>query len=173
MNKTQAYNLFFRYALIILAGLGNLWIFYKLFTPLTVNITVFLLNFFSETAVINTKIFFNATLIDIIPACVAGSAYYLLFILVFSTPNIEIKKRLTILLSGFLGFFAFNIVRLVVLILINKSIYFEAIHLFFWYFLSTVFVLLIWIFSIKIFKIKDIPFYTDLKSLYKLMKKTV
>jgi exosortase/archaeosortase family protein len=172
MKNKVVISLIWRYALIIILGLGNLWIFYTLFKPLTVGLTAIILSIFSQTSMLNGKILFEGILIEIIPACVAGAAYYLLAILLFSTPNIKLKKRLLILVGTFTTFFAFNVLRLVVLALINKSIYFETIHLIFWYALSTIVVLVLWVASVRYFKIKDIPVYTDLKTLLKLSKKS-
>jgi exosortase/archaeosortase family protein len=171
MKNKVVISLIWRYILIILLGLGNLWVFYTLFKPLTVGLTATILSIFSQTSMLSGKILFDGILIEIIPACVAGSAYYLLTILLFSTPNIKLARRGLILVSTFLAFFIFNVLRLVILALINKSIYFETIHLIFWYALSTLFVVIIWVLSVKYFKIKDTPIYTDVKTLLKLSKK--
>ena len=45
--------------------------------------------------------------------------------------------------------------------------FFDITHKVFWYFISTIFVVGIWFIEIKIFKIKEIPFYSDLNLLYK------
>ena len=44
--------------------------------------------------------------------------------------------------------------------------WFNVVHLFFWKFLSGVYVALVWIFLVKKFKIQNIPVYDDLKTLY-------
>ena len=170
-DRKLLFDIFGRYLLILLLGLGDLWIFYTLFKPATIHTLVSILRIFSgEVVLVGGRILFESILIEIIPACVAGAAYYLLFILVFSTPNIKIKRRLGILLLTSLAFFILNILRLLILALINKSAYFETVHLLFWYALSTIFVVLIWVFSVKFFKIKDIPIYTDVRTLIRLAK---
>lgn len=160
-----------RYALIVLLGLGNLFVFYKIFTPLTSEFVYFILSLFSDASRIGDLIIYNSNLIRLIPACIAGSAYYLLFILIFSTPNIKLMRRLKITLFSFGLLFLLNSLRIVFLIIINQSAYFEYIHLFFWYVLSTIFVVGIWMLSIKIFRIKDIPLYADVRNLKELIIK--
>ncbi len=172
MNKL--YSLVSRYALILIAGLGNLFIFYKVFYPLTFFPVEFILNIFGD---VNSfyrlnLILFNTTAVDIVAACVAGSAYYLIFILVMSTAGLKILKRIKILLFSTLIFLVFNIIRIVLMALIAGSVYFEQVHMFFWYFISIIFVVLIWFFAVKLFKIKEIPIYSDLKYLLKQTKKT-
>ncbi len=160
-----------RYLIILVAGLGNLFIFYKIFTPLTTYLSAFILNLFSKIIIIEGIIIFNSTPIKLIPACVAGAAYYLLFILIFSTPKIKLKKRIKILLFSFSLLFILNVLRIVILALINQSVYFESIHLVFWYGVSTLFVVGVWIASVKVFKIKEIPVYSDFKFLLGALRK--
>ena len=173
MNKTQKsklLNLFIRYALIIIAGLGNLYIFYALFTPLTTRTFATILNIFSPATLLNNTIVFQGTSIHIIPACVAGAAFYLLFILTLATP-VKAKKIAQILLFSFTTFFILNIFRLTILAFTLQSIYFNTLHLIFWYLLSTFFVVGIWLLNIKLFKIKKVPVYSDLRFVLKLIKK--
>lgn len=173
MNKYQ--DIFLRYILIILVALPNLYLFYLIFTPLTLYPLYFIFNLFIETSLENNILFINGFSIEIIKACVAGSAYYLLFVLNMSIPNIKLKKRAQMILYSFLLLLFFNILRIVILsfILFSGSSYFEVTHRFFWYFMSTVLVILIWFTEVKIFKIKDIPIYSDLSFLFKksLLKK--
>ncbi len=70
---------------------------------------------------------------------------------------------------AFSAFLLVNLLRIFILSLmfINGSSFFDITHRLFWYFLSTVFVIVIWFTEVKLFKIKEIPFYTDLKYLYK------
>ena len=167
------FDLFLRYLVILIAGLGNLFIFYKFFTPLTAKTVAFILNLFSKTTAVGDIITSQNLIIELIPACIAGSAFYLLFILIFATPNIVIKKRAQIVLFSFVSLFFLNILRIIILALMTESIYFEATHKIFWYGVSTIFVVGIWIFSVKIFKIKDVPGYTDLKFLVALIHKPI
>ena len=46
MNKQNAFNIFFRYLFLLILGLGNLFIFYVIFTPLTIYPVKFILSSF-------------------------------------------------------------------------------------------------------------------------------
>jgi exosortase/archaeosortase family protein len=164
----HSWDLILRYSILIIIALPGLDLFYYFFMPLTTFPVYGLLN-----------IFFNATLnlniiqigelsIEIIDACVAGAAYYFLLILNLATPKINITKRLKVIGISFGIFLIINILRIFILSLIyfvNNPIY-EFTHKLFWYLGSTIFVVAIWFFVVKIFKIKKIPFYSDLKFLY-------
>lgn len=172
MNKIA--DLFLRYSLIVLLGLGNLFIFYKVFYPLTFWPVSFLLSLIGNVNSFYSLnlIMFNAIAVNIVNACIAGAAYYLLFILVMSTPDLRIKKRILVILYCFVVFLFFNIIRIIIMALISDGIYFESVHMFFWYFISIVFVILIWFHAIKLFKIKAIPVYSDIKFILKQVNKS-
>jgi len=165
-------NIFSRYALVILLGLGNLFIIYKLLTIPTINSVSAILSIFSETLVIGNSVYFQDITIEIIPACVAGAAFYLLFILLFSTPNIKPLKRLEILIVSFAFLFAINIARIVLLVQLVDLESFETIHWIFWNIVSIVFVVGIWMAVVRIYHIKKIPFYSDFNSIKALIKKS-
>jgi len=174
MNKYQ--DIFIRYLIIILATLSNFYLFYIIFSPLTIYPLYFIFSLFNETILNQNILFVNNFSIEIISACVASSAYYLLFALNLSLPNLNIKKRAQMILYSFALFLFLNIIRILILslILFSGSSYFDITHRFFWYFVSTILIVLIWFIEVKMFKIKEIPFYSDLKFLYKnsLFKKT-
>src|SRR3989344_8378084 len=67
-------GIFLRYLILVLVAFQSLWIFYFVFTPLTVYPVSFLLNiFFDASLLTNTIILINQTLpIEIIEAWVAG-----------------------------------------------------------------------------------------------------
>ena len=112
--------------------------------------------------------------INLIPACIAVSAYYLLFLLVSFTKDLSLKKSLKIFFSGFLILLLANVLRIIFLTLVRIKFgkyWFDALHLGMWYFVSGIFVALTWVFLVKKFKIKEVPFYSDFKYLYKLTKK--
>lgn len=160
---------------IILLGLMfSLPLIYFIFTPLTIYSIVFLLKIFFKEVVLNkTLIIINAkTLIEIIPPCIAGSAYLLLLILNLSV-KMSIKKRVLSIISSFLILLTLNILRILLLTLLyyNDFVYFDFTHKLFWYVLSTVFVIGIWFLVVKIFSIKDIPVYSDMKYLIKSIKR--
>lgn len=165
MNKSL--SLIVRYLLIFLAGLANLSIFYKIFYPLTFYLSSFFLSLFGE--VINfyaiKLIMFNQTAIELVNACVAGSAYYLLFILVLSTANIPFFKRISMLIFSFASLLLLNVLRILLMGLIAGTSYFESVHMLFWYVISILFVVCIWFLTVKLFSVKEIPVYSDLKYL--------
>ncbi len=172
MNKLpkQFISLIIRYAILVIVAIPNLWLFYFIFTPLTIYPVYFLLNLFFDAYLITTTILINDLFpIELIPACIAGSAYFLLLILNLATPNINTKKRLSMIAFSFLALLILNILRifLLSLVFISQSVLFDIAHKFFWYIVSIVFVVAIWFIEIRIFKIKQIPFYSDIKFLFK------
>ncbi len=168
LNQEKLISIILRYSILILFGLGDLFIFYKLFTIPTIKIVAYFLSMFYPLTTLNNTIMFNSIIIELIPACIAGSAYYLLLILNLSTPNIKIARRLISIALSFVILLLFNSFRIVLLSMISNSYYFNEIHLVFWYFITTLFVILTWILTIRIFKIESIPFYTDIKTIYSL-----
>lgn len=169
-KQKEILYLFLRYVIIFLAGLGNLWIFYKLFTLPTLYVVSFVFSIFTQSSVIGNSIVLSFVNITLIPACIAGAAYYLLFILLFATPRIGLKQRVLALLFMFASLLVLNSARIITLALINKAAYFESIHLIFWYAVSTVFVVIVWLLTVKIFKIRKIPIYNDVRYLLSFTK---
>ena len=170
-EKFAVLKIFIRYSLILLAGLGNLFLFYAIFTPLTVYGVFYSLKLFAEVFLIGNFIILDTLVIELIPACIAGAAYYLLFILLMATPDLKISKRFIILLFSFAVLLLMNIIRIIFLVLISNSFYFEEIHLLFWQILSTIFIAVIWFACVKIFAIKKIPIYSDILFLSSLIKR--
>ena len=166
-------DIFIRYLILVVVALPGLWVFYFVFTSLTIYPIYFFLGlFFDVTLLGNILIINNEIPIEFIKACIAGSAYYLLLILNLSTPKIDLKKRVKMILLSFASLLFVNILRIVLLIFlfVYGFAFFDITHKFFWYFVSIVFVIGIWFAEVKIFKIKEIPFYSDLKFLYKKIK---
>ena len=125
--------------------------------------------FYSVSLVSDTIIIINNQLpIQLIPACIAGAAYYLLLVLNLSTPEIKLKKRIKAIIFSFSVFLVLNVLRIVLLanLALSGSPYFDVTHTLFWYGVSTIFVVGIWFTEVMIFKIKEIPCYSDLKFLY-------
>lgn len=169
-DTKKFFDILIRYLILVLVALPGLWIFYFVFTPLTIYpIYLFFGLFFDVLLLGNILIINNEFPIEFIKACIAGSAYYLLLILNLSTPKIDLKKRVKMIILSFALFLFVNLLRILILIFlfIYGFPYFDAAHEFFWYFMSTLFVIGIWFAEVKIFKIKGIPFYSDLKFLYK------
>jgi len=172
MNKEEITHILFRYAILVVLAIPNLFIFYYIFTPLTVEPTFFILSLIDPSSYVvpnaENTIFFKGYFASIIPACVAGAAYYLLLILNLTTP-MPIKKRVHSILFLFGAFLFLNLLRITTfaIVLTKGYQYFDLAHTTTWYFGSTVIIILIWFVNVQIFKIKSIPIYTDIKKIYK------
>lgn len=170
-SKIKIQEIILRYIIILILSFNSLALFYLIFTPLTIYPVYFLFSLVFESisfvSMESTKsILINRDfLIELIPACIAGSAYFLLLMLNLSTPNIKLKKRISALVFSFGIFLLINILRIFIFGILAYSgyEYFDFTHWFFWYFISTLFVVGIWFAEIKIFRIKEIPFYSDIK----------
>lgn len=175
MRKKEIWDLIFRYGILILLGTGSLWLFYKIFTPLTIYPAAWILNIFFEAHVIEdtTTIFFNDIYVSIISACVAGSAYYLLLIFNLTTPMKKISriKSIVTLLGIFL---ILNIARIVIFAMLFSVgyKYFDLAHSLTWIIGSTIMVVAIWFGNVWLFGIKEIPIYSDARMIIKSIKKT-
>jgi len=166
----QFMNILIRYTILIIVALPSLWLFYFIFTPLTVYPVYFLLNLFFDSSLMGHIVLVEDTFpIELIGACIAGSAYYLLLILNLSTPKIKLKRRINMIFLSFTSLLIINILRifLLSLVFISGSSWFDATHKLFWYLLNIIFVVGIWFTEVKFFKIKEVPFYSDMKFLYK------
>jgi exosortase/archaeosortase family protein len=170
--KKESYgilDLLIRYFILIILGLPFIDLFYRIFSPLTIYPVYFLLSIFYKTVLFGNILIVHGLPIEIISACIAPSAYYLFFILNLSMPKITINKRIKMLLIAILAFLFINILRIFFLSLLysSGSSWFDLTHKVFWYLISLVFVVGIWFWEVKKFKIKEIPFFSDLKFLYK------
>jgi len=181
-SKNKISNILFRYLILILLVipiiplgkyLVNLWELVAIdfiLAPLTIYPVYFLLNLFFDVILFSEMILLIEGIlpIELIPACIAGYAYYLLLALNLSTPNMESKTRIQGIIFSFAVLFILNIFRIFILssLAMSNSIYFDVTHQLFWYSISTFFVVAIWFAEVKIFKIKEIPFYSDLKYLF-------
>lgn len=175
----EAIDIVVRYCILVVVAVPNLFIFYAIFTPLTVYPVYWLLNILFDASLITSNIILvnNEVPLEIIKACVAGSAYYLLFMLNLFTPRISIKRRTHMILTAFLAFLLINILRIFILgiIAVNGSSpeIFDITHKFFWYSVSTILVVVIWFVQVKMFNIEYIPLYSDIKLLHKHASKTI
>jgi exosortase/archaeosortase family protein len=173
INKFD-FNLFsipLRYV-ILLVFVILLPLLYKLLTPATIQGVVFILKFIYSTSINSQTIILNNNYhIEIISACVAGSAYLLLLILNLLTP-MKTKQRIYSIVFSMVVLYIFNVLRIVFLsvLFVNKFKFYDITHKIFWYFISTIFIVLIWFFVVRLFKIKNVPFYTDVKSLCRNIK---
>jgi exosortase/archaeosortase family protein len=168
-------SIILRYLLLLVILFIGVGFSYFLFAKPTLYSSYFLFRaFFSEVFVSGTDIFIGEKVISIVGSCVAGSAYLLLVILNLSVPDIKIRKRISILISSFLIFFILNVLRIFYLgvLYLNESVNFDVAHKTLWYFGSTLIIVLIWFLEVGIFKIKGIPFYSDLKKMHGLIQKS-
>lgn len=164
---------FLRYIFLVVIAFPNISLFYLIFTPLTIYPTLGLLSlFFSGISLADNFLVFGDYAVQIVPACVAGSAYYLLLILNMATP-MKVKTRVYSLVFLIFSFLLLNILRLSAF----SSLLFSGcgdlglVHKAIWYFGSTIFVVLLWFLNVYLFKIKAIPAYTDIKYLFDVAKK--
>ena len=146
-------------------------IIYTILTPLTIYPAIFLLNFFVTVSIISVPlalILGGKTIIEIVPACIAGAAYILILILNLSVP-MKIKKRIIVLIFSILILLVFNILRIFGFSLLYYSLVpgIDLTHKIFWYGISTIFIVGVWFFLVKTFKIKEIPFYSDIRFMLK------
>jgi len=167
-DSKKTINLFSRYIAILIFGAGNLYLIYKIFTPLTVHTTNLFLKIFTQTTLVGNTIHLNQSIIEIAPPCVVGSAFYLLLVLFFSVADVKPKTRTYAILTALSVFFALNIIRILILTPLIATTYFETIHWMFWHVISTLFVAGTYIVTVKTYKIKSIPFYSDIKYLKSL-----
>lgn len=158
-----------RYFILAFIAILGFDIFYYIFLPLTEYPVFWMLDLFYEPILNGQMIIIGNNIIEIIGACVAGSAYFFLLILNLSTPNVKFGKRINMLGFAFLAFLIFNIIRIfgLSLMYLNNSPLFDFTHKLFWYLGSTLLVVFIWFIEVKLFGIRKIPFYSDLKYMYK------
>lgn len=180
--KSKISDILVRYLILVLLiipiiplgkYLANLWELVAtdfILAPLTIYSVYFLLNLFFDVILFSEMILLIEGIlpIELIPACIAGYAYYLLLTLNLSTPNMKTKARIQGILFSFGILLILNILRIFILscLAMSNSIYFDVTHQLFWYSVSTFFVVAIWFAEVKIFKIKEIPFYSDIKYLF-------
>jgi exosortase/archaeosortase family protein len=169
MKSRDVWGLIARYLILIFLGLFNLSLFYVIFTPLTVYPVYWVVSFFeSGTRLLaGNMLFFSGLYAQIIPACVAGAAYYLLLIFNLSTPMDIIVRAKSILLIVF-AFLLLNVIRILTFawLLVGGYQYFDLAHNLIWYFGSTIMVVIIWFGNVWVLKIKGIPVFSDMKRIY-------
>lgn len=171
--KKKHLDIILRYALILIVLFMGVNFSYFIFSEPTVNLSYYLIKSVHNSAVLlGADIFIEGKIISIVGACIAGSAYLLLFVLNLSIPNITIEKRIYMVLGSFLIFFLLNILRIFYLavLYINESAHFDFSHKVLWYFGSTIMIVLLWFLEVWIFRIKEIPIYSDVKEIFKIIK---
>ncbi|MBS3089382.1 pacearchaeosortase [Candidatus Pacearchaeota archaeon] len=169
MEQRRILGILSRYIILLIFALGNLKLIYIIFTPLTIYPVYWILSLIYDDVLLvqQNSLILSSIEIELVAACIAGSAYYLLFFLNLSTP---MRKRQRILSLIFLisSFLIVNIIRIVSFsIFYAESLNVERIHVFFWYLVSTFLVVFIWFSSVKLFSVESLPVYTDLSFIMK------
>jgi len=103
-NTGDILDISLRYVILLVVGLFFMRYIYVIFTPLTFYPIYFILGLFYNVSAEGIKIILSNISIELINACVAGSAYYLLLMLNLSSARIKIVKRFYLLLFLFLSF---------------------------------------------------------------------
>ncbi|MBT4334246.1 pacearchaeosortase [archaeon] len=159
-------KLFVRFIIAILAVIFYNFLFYEILKPFTIyGSYLFLLIFESGIKLAENSLIVSGHTFNFIHACIAGSAYFLLFILLISTKDIKLIDGIKLFFVGSSLILLMNIIRIDILIISSikfGKVWFDAIHLIFWKFLSTIYVAFVWISLVKKFKIKTIPIYSDI-----------
>lgn len=174
MREGEMWGVLSRYILLIVLALGDFWLIYAVFTIPTITASYFFIKAIYPSALLlgDATIFFKGYYAQIIPACIAGAAYYLLAILNLTTP-MPISKRIGSLVFLLSSFFLINVARIVLFAWLFEQgfNYFDITHLISWYVGSTFLVILLWFSTTVLFRIKSIPVYTDLLHVVKEVKK--
>lgn len=175
-QKTKNYliDLAIRLFIALILAIGSLGIFYSFFTALTVWPSYWLLKLFYPIIKQGNFFFYSQYAVEIISACIGGSAYYLLAILNLTTKSLSWLTRLYAFLFSAFSFLIINIIRIVLLAAIlfsGSSQVFNQLHIAFWIIGSTLIVVLIWLLTVKVFAIKEVPVYSDIREILKLFKK--
>ncbi len=147
-------------------------LFYMLLTGPTIGLTYLtFIRYFP--VIVGNNLLLGGYALRFIPACIAASAYYLIAVLVLLTKDVSLKNRIKLFCLGALLIFVMNIARIDILILILMEYgvnMFSKVHVFFWEFVSSIYVALVWVFLSRRFKIKTIPFYSDFIYLYRRVR---
>lgn len=148
-------------------------IIYAVSALFTLHFSYFFFSIFVPSALIGNKIATLTNSFEFIPACVATSAYILLALLVFLTKDISWNERLQMIVYGWLAILAFNLLRIELLLLtfFRLEAAYDTLHLFVWKFMSTAFVVLLWLGLARVYKVKSIPVYSDIKALAGMIRK--
>ena len=168
-------RLLIRYACALIFMIIGLKVIYSIISPLTFKLSYWSLIYYNPVIISQTSFLIEQHKLNFIPACTAASAYLLLILLALTT-DLPLKKILKTIGFGSLLILIANIVRIDILIITlieSGSQAFETIHLIFWKILSSVYVVLVWIFLTKKLKINNIPIYSDFKEIYTLYKKSL
>ncbi|MEM3405752.1 MAG: pacearchaeosortase [Candidatus Pacearchaeota archaeon] len=161
-----------RYLSCLIVSLNGLFIFYYIFSPITLHSFYFIIKlFYNNASLYENSVFLDNSKITLVEACIAGAAYFLIYILNFTTP-MKPRKRIFSLFFSFSLFFIINLLRILIFSFLFKNNFFlfEFLHLLVWYFLSAIIVFFVWFSTIKLFKIKEFPIREDIKKFISILK---
>jgi len=156
-----------RYVFLAVLGIFGFSLIYLIFTPLTSYLSFYVIKLvYSEAMLSDNMINIGNNQIQLIEACIAGSAYYLLLFLNLTTP-IPVKKRIKSLSFLILSFLILNVARIFIFstLFISGYSFFDLTHKIIWYLGSTIFVIALWFTNVYLFKIQNFPVYSDIKSI--------
>lgn len=167
-------------ALFIIPAMLGVNVFQEVFEPLTFDVVYFFLErsgvepklgSFSVSYAIS--ILGGEATINVVKYCVIASAYNLLAWLCIITMGIALWKRVLMFLIGSALIFGMNIVRIVLLIitLLENHDAYQTAHFVLNFLLSVVYVIIIWVLLSFLFKVKAVPFLSDIKFLTQEMFK--
>jgi exosortase/archaeosortase family protein len=123
-----------------------------------------------DVILVGNLLFVKGMAFKFVEACVASLAYSLIFILVMLTSDLNLRKRVLIILTGWLLIFVMNVMRIIVLVSVavnHSEELFKSLDIVIWLGISGVFVALVWIALVWLYDIKSIPVYNDIKFLMK------
>lgn len=168
----EEYDYLLRYGLLLALGLSALAPLYWLITPFTVYAVAGVLGLFGTTTILaETTIVFQGAYIALIPACIAGAAYYLLLICAFTLP-LSWAQRFKLIGISWGLFFIGNILRILLatyFITSNQTL-FDLTHALFWYAGSMLLVIACWFVTAFYYKVEEIPILTDIQQLLKAVR---
>ena len=144
-------------------------VFSIMFTQITISAVYFLLSAY-KPILINNLLIVKIYKFEFVEACIVPYAYYFFWFLCLFTKDILTKIRIKMIVYGFIMIFLMNILRIVFVIDLAARyglVWFNVVHLFIWHFISGIYIAIVWVILVRHYKIKSIPFYSDIKELYK------
>ena len=163
---------------LIIRLLALIFISYPLlkviFMPITYQFVKEITSFFYNISTEGYSMTVEGTTLNFVPACAAIAAFYLLFLLITTTKDLNFKISVKLFLIGGLLIFIANLIRiefLTYLLVEYGKNYFEMVHIIIWSAISSIYIAVTWIFLVNYYRIKNIPVYSDIKYLLKKIKR--
>ncbi|MBM3232685.1 pacearchaeosortase [Candidatus Pacearchaeota archaeon] len=173
MDLNDIRDLVIRYDILLIISLTQHWLLYEIFTPLTLYPLFWIISIFTKAMILplTSTIETSGLTFSLVPACVAGSAYYLLLILNLTT-KMTFTQRLKSILFILTTFYVLNLIRLLVFVFLYSSTvpFTDSLHIITWYIVSILFVVGIWFYNVYLFKIGGLPIVDDFSDLWNAIK---